>query len=312
MAKRQDVSTLVEDDATSPDLKARLKQAEAIRVFAITELALPDSGSYRSYVDVGKPYVTWNVVATPALSLTPKTWCFPVVGCVSYRGYFEEAEAVAYGDELAAEKMDVAVVGARAYSTLGWFDDPILSTMIAEGDEALGDLADVVLHETLHATFYIPGQSTLNESVASFFGDQLAAKYLEETVGTAAPEMQSFLEGRARGERRGRVMKTAYAQLSALYKSRLPPAEKLAEKKRITDNLRAELQIKRPITNATLIQYKTYGSGKQELADLLARCDGSFPRMLITLERLRPIAKVSRPHSDPGPMLRPLIAQGCP
>ena len=93
MAKRQDIDTLVEEASTPAELKHKLERTEAIRAFAVEELALPDDGSYRSYVDVGKPYVTWNVVATPALSLSPKTWCFPVVGCVSYRGYFDESDA---------------------------------------------------------------------------------------------------------------------------------------------------------------------------------------------------------------------------
>ena len=130
MAKRQDIGTLVEDESTPVELKKKLERAKDIREFAIEELALPDDGSYRSYVDVGKPYVTWNVIAAPALSLQPKTWCFPVIGCVSYRGYFEESDAREYADELEFEGMDVAVAGARAYSTLGWFDDPILNTIL--------------------------------------------------------------------------------------------------------------------------------------------------------------------------------------
>ena len=141
MAKRQDVDTLVKSPTTPPELKEKLSRAEAIRTFATQELALPDNGSYRTYVDVGKPFVTWNVVATPALSLTAKTWCFPIAGCVSYRGYFDEADARAYGDELAAENMDVAVVGVRAYSTLGWFDDPVLNTFFRKNDASLAGLS---------------------------------------------------------------------------------------------------------------------------------------------------------------------------
>jgi len=261
---------------------------------------------------ISRPAVVWVVSACHPLAFRPRAWKFPIVGSITYTGWFDRKEAKAYADELAAEGWDVDLRPSQAYSTLGWFDDPILSTMISDGDDALGDLADVVLHETLHATFYVPNQSTLNESVASFFGDELAAKYLDEARGPDSPEKASFLEARARGTRRGQVMKAAYAELAKLYASKLSREEKLAEKKRITDALRAELKIKRPVTNATLIQYKTYGSGKPELAELLATCGGSFPRMLKTLDRVRPIAAASPPHTDPAILLRPLIAGGCP
>ena len=272
---------------------------------------LKRTSNYERYVWINRPAVVWVVSACHPLAFRPRSWKFPIVGSITYTGWFDRSEAKSYADELARKGWDVDLRPSQAYSTLGWFDDPILSTMISDGDEALGDLADVVLHETLHATFYVPGQSTLNESVASFFGDELAVKYLDETVGPDSPEKESFLAIRARGERRGQVMKTAYEELAALYKSKKSREEKLAEKKRITDNLRAQLSIKRPVTNATLIQYKTYGSGKPELRELLAKCDGSFPRMLKTLERIRPIAAKAPPHSDPAVLLRPLIAGGC-
>jgi predicted aminopeptidase len=273
---------------------------------------LKRTDNYERYVWINRPAVVWVVSACQPLAFRPRTWKFPIVGSITYTGWFDRAEAKAYADDLTKRGWDVDLRPSSAYSTLGWFDDPILSTMISEGDEALGDLADVVLHETLHATFFVPNQSTLNESVASFFGDELAAKYLDEALGPSSREKASFLEMRARGERRGLVMKTAYAELANLYASTRSREDKLAEKKRITDDLRARLQIKRPVTNATLIQYKTYGSGKPELAELLSKCDGSFPRMLQTLERIRPIAATAPPHTDPAILLRPLISGGCP
>lgn len=273
---------------------------------------LKPTDNYERYVWINRPAVVWVVSASHPLAFSPHAWKFPIVGSITYTGWFDRKEAKAYADDLAKGGWDVDVRPSQAYSTLGWFDDPILSTMISDGDEALGDLADVVLHESLHATFYVPNQSTLNESVASFFGDELAARYLDQAAGPDSPAKLNFLEVRARGQRRGQVMKAAYEELATLYKSKLPREEKLAEKKRITEMLRARLQIKRPVTNATLIQYKTYGSGKPEMAQLLAQCEGSFPRMLKTLERLRPIAAASPPHTDPAVLLRPVIAGGCP
>lgn len=295
------------------DKRTRELLAHVSRIKAFGERhGLRRTNNYERYVWIGRPAVVWVVSACHPLAFRPYTWRFPIVGSITYTGWFDRKDAKAYANELARKGWDVDVRPSQAYSTLGWFDDPILSTMISDGDEALGELADVVLHETLHATFYVPGQSTLNESVASFFGDELAVKYLDEVVGPDAPEKTAFVAMRKRGARRGRIMKAAYDELAELYASKLPREEKLARKKQITDALRAELELKRPVTNASLIQYKTYGSGKTELAELLAVCGGSFPRMLRTLERVRPIAAKSRPHADPAVLLRPLIAGGCP
>lgn len=295
------------------DKRTRSLLAHVARIKAFGErYGLARTDNYERYVWIDRPAVVWVVSACHPLAFRPHAWRFPIVGSITYTGWFNRAEARAYADELAGQGWDVDLRPSQAYSTLGWFDDPILSTMISDGADALGDLADVVLHETLHATFYVPNQSTLNESVASFFGDELAATYLDEAKGPNSPEKASFVEARARGSRRGQIMKAAYVELARLYASELPRDAKLAEKKRVTDALRAELGMKRPITNATLIQYKTYGSGKPELAELLATCGGSFPRMLATLERVRPIAAASPPHTDPALLLRPLIAGGCP
>jgi predicted aminopeptidase len=182
--------------------------------------------------------------------------------------------------------------------------------MISADDDALGDLADVVLHESLHATFYVPGQSTLNESMASFVGDKLAEAYLAEVKGEASAERGRFVTLRARSEARGKRMKEAYAELERLYASDLPSSDKLAAKGRITAQLRAELRMQRPITNATLIQYKTYGSGREEMARLFEACGSDLPRMLRALERVRGIARRMRPHTDPGALLRALLDDG--
>ncbi|MFA5028538.1 MAG: aminopeptidase, partial [Candidatus Methylomirabilota bacterium] len=122
---------LVESDPTVPaDLKERLAAAGRLRDFASRALALPDNGSFRSYADLGRPAAVWNVFAAGEFSLRLRTWCFPVAGCVNYRGYFAEADAEAFAAELRGEGLEVFVGGVSAYSTLGWFDDPLLSTFI--------------------------------------------------------------------------------------------------------------------------------------------------------------------------------------
>jgi predicted aminopeptidase len=304
------VTEIVEGNHLDKRTRNLLANVARIKTFG-EHYGLRRTDNYERYVWLDRPAVVWVVSACHPLAFRPRAWKFPIVGSITYTGWFNRDEAKKYASELAAKGWDIDVRPSQAYSTLGWFDDPILSTMIAEGDEALGDLADVILHETFHATFYIPGQSTLNESLASFFGDELSVKYLDEVVGPDAPEKTSYVELRERGEYRGAIMKTAYEDLAKLYATTLPPKKKLEEKKQITDKLRQDLQIRRPITNATLIQYKTYGSGKTELAELLTKCDGNYVRMLKTLDRIRPIAAASPPHTDPTIMLRPLVDSGC-
>jgi len=307
-----DVDEIVEGQHLDKRTRDLLAHVAKIKTFG-ERFGLKRTKNYERYINIRRPAVVWVVSACHPLAFRPQVWKFPIVGSITYTGWFDRKDADVYAADLKKHGWDVDVRPSGAYSTLGWFDDPILSTMISPGDDALGDLADVILHETLHATFYVPNQSTLNESVASFFGDELAVKYMDETVGPDSPEKVAFLEDKVRGAERGAVMKQAYADLAKLYGNRkLSREERLAEKKKIIDGLRTELKIKRAINNATLIQYKTYGSGKPEMAQLLEKCGGDFPRMLKTLERLRATSKSAPPHSDPAVLLQPLIAEGCP
>jgi predicted aminopeptidase len=156
------------DAHTPPELKARLELAQKIRRFAVTDLALPDNASYTRFADLQRRAVVWNVVAAPEFSLTLKTWCFPVAGCVGYRGYFDEAEAKALGDTLKNEGFEVSVYPVPAYSTLGWMNwaggDPLLSTFI---NYAEGELASLIFHELAHQVAYAKDDTVFNESFAT-------------------------------------------------------------------------------------------------------------------------------------------------
>ncbi len=305
-----DIQEVVENGYLDKRTRTLLAAVPGIKSFG-EKLGLRATKNYERYLWIGRPAVMWVVSACEPLRFRPKTWSFPVVGSITYTGWFDRAEADAYAKELAGKGWDVDVRGSQAYSTLGWFNDPILSTMLGGGDDALGDLADVVLHESLHATFYVPGQSTLNESMASFVGDKLAEDYLANLKGPESADRIRFVALRKRSEIRGNRMKEAYAELEVLYASARSQEEKHEEKRRITEKLRADLRIQRPVTNATLIQYKTYGSGHDEMAQLFDACGRSLPRMLKALERVRPLAKQSKPHTDPGLLLRPVLAEGC-
>jgi predicted aminopeptidase len=152
------------DPATSTTLRHRLETARQIRRFAVQEMGLPDNDSYKNYAALQRPYVLWNVVATPELSLKPLQWCFPVAGCVNYRGYYNKQDAQAYASALRAEGRDVEVGGVSAYSTLGWFSDPLISTFIHYPD---AELARLIFHELAHQLTYVAGDSRFNESFAS-------------------------------------------------------------------------------------------------------------------------------------------------
>jgi predicted aminopeptidase len=163
LSKRRPITELLDDAKTDAELKKRLRLALEIREFAATELALPDNGSYRSYADLKRPYVVWNVVATPEFSLQPETWCFPIAGCLPYRGYYHEAAARGFAAGLEQTGLDTATYGVAAYSTLKWFSDPILNTFSSYSEEYL---AGLIFHELAHQQVYIAGQADFNEAYA--------------------------------------------------------------------------------------------------------------------------------------------------
>lgn len=175
MAAREPIAAVLADPATPPPLRARLELVAAAREFASRSLALPDNASYRRYAALDRRYVVWNVVAAPEFSVAPKEWCFPVAGCVAYRGYFSERRARDYALTLESRGYDVVVGGVAAYSTLGRFADPVLSTMLVYGDE---QLAAVIFHELAHQVVYVPGDSAFNEAFAVTVEQEGLARWL--------------------------------------------------------------------------------------------------------------------------------------
>jgi predicted aminopeptidase len=156
-------------------LAARLDRVRDIRAFASRELGLPDNGSYTKYTELGRPFVLWNVFATPALSLKPRQWCFPVAGCVNYRGYFREDDARAEAVRIRSEGDDVYVSGVPAYSTLGWFDDPVLSSFVRWPDT---EVARLIFHELAHQVLYVKDDTAFNESFAVAVEEAGLARWL--------------------------------------------------------------------------------------------------------------------------------------
>ncbi|MCS7101043.1 MAG: aminopeptidase [Burkholderiaceae bacterium] len=164
LAAARPIDDWLQDPTTPEDLKDRLRRAQAIRAFASRELALPENASYTTYADLKRPAAVWNVFAAPELSLQLKTWCYPVLGCAGYRGYFARAAAEREAAALRAQGYDVAVAPVPAYSTLGWFDDPLLNTFIRSGE---GELARLIFHELAHQVAYAKDDTVFNESFAT-------------------------------------------------------------------------------------------------------------------------------------------------
>ncbi len=231
MSKRQPIDKVIARPGTSDTLKSQLIRAREIRDFASQALGLPDNGAYRSYADIGRPYVVWNVVAVPEFSVQPMEWCFPIAGCVSYRGYFSEKQASEFAATLKAQGRDVVVGGVPAYSTLGHIADPLLNTVIGYG---VLDLAALVFHELAHQMAYLPGDSSFNEAFATAVEEAGVARY-------AAQLSDATLLQRWQQRRRLRVEITtlitaARTDLNRIYMTRIAPeAMRAAKAQRLAD-----------------------------------------------------------------------------
>jgi len=234
-SKARALDSVIEDPSTPDVLRAKLRLAHDIREFATRELGLPDGGSYRQYADLGRPFVVWNLFVAPEFSTKAVESCFPVTGCVSYRGYFAEANAQAYAAKQRAEGFDVQVSGIPAYSTLGWFDDPLLSTFIRYPD---AELARLVFHELAHHVLYVKGDTVFNESFAVAVERAGVRRWLAERKQT--DELKNFFAARERQREFVELVEAAKARLDKVYDSKLPPEEMREAKRAGFDQLRNE------------------------------------------------------------------------
>jgi predicted aminopeptidase len=234
MARARPVEEVIADPATDPALKQRLQTARRIREFATKRLGLPDNPSYASYAQIDRPYVVWNVFAAPELSVEPKAECFPFTGCVSYRGFYKEDEARRHAQKLRDAGYDVYVDGVPAYSTLGWFDDPLLSTFIGYPD---AQLARLVFHELAHQLVYAKNDSTFNESFAVAVEEEGVKRWLE-SEGRAA-ELEAFRASQRRKRDFIALVADTRKRLDDLYRAELPREAKLEQKRAELEKLRA-------------------------------------------------------------------------
>jgi predicted aminopeptidase len=232
------VDAWLADPSLTPKLKERLQQSQLIRDFAVRELDLPDNGSYRRYAALEQPFVVWNVVATPELSIAPVRWCFPIAGCVNYRGYYRQEQAQAYAGLLRADGFDVQVAGVPAYSTLGWFDDPLLSTFIHYPEV---ELARLIFHELAHQVLYVAGDTPFNEAFATAVEEAGVARWIALQGDPAAGDM--YRRYAARRHDFVALLERHRQALAAVYADDMPDQRKRDQKARIFGVLRDDYRV---------------------------------------------------------------------
>ncbi|HEU4622061.1 MAG TPA: aminopeptidase [Burkholderiaceae bacterium] len=237
LAAARPIDELLADPRTDMPLRTRLEQVQRMRAFASRELGLPDNASYTRYADLKRPYVIWNVFATRELSLRLEEWCFPITGCVGYRGYFDKSSADAEAAALAARGFDVHVGGVPAYSTLGWFDDPVLNTFIGQPE---GDVARLIFHELAHQVVFVKGDTTFNESFATTVEQEGVKRWFAAHANAAQIAAYENLVAR-RTDFLALLMRTKN-KLEAVYKSDLPDAQKRERKTELFAQLRREYE----------------------------------------------------------------------
>ncbi|MDH3879248.1 MAG: aminopeptidase, partial [Desulfobacterales bacterium] len=268
LRNKEPISDLVDNPETPAQLRKKLIFIQSVRDFAAKELHLPVNDHYLSYVALDRPYVVWNVVAAPQFSMTPKTWCFPIVGCVSYRGYFAEEDARRFGDSLKQEGYDVFIGGAIAYSTLGWFDDPVLSTFISLSEPGT---AALIFHELAHGILYVKDDTAFNESFATAV-EQEGLRRWQASVNDPKGYEKWLRHHRQRRKFTGLISRYR-ARLEALYERDMPLTAKRNQKAAVFSQMRTEFRdlrsdhggmaaydawFNRPLNNAQLISVSTY------------------------------------------------------
>jgi predicted aminopeptidase len=298
------VGQISSDPATPQTLRERLALAVEIRDWASRDMALPDNGSYRRYADLGRPYVVWNVFAADPLSVRPAQSCFPIAGCVSYRGFFGEADAQAYAEARRREGLDVHVGGVPAYSTLGWFDDPLLNTFVHYPEV---ELVRLIVHELSHQIVYVRDDTEFNESFASAVEEEGIRRWLMR------PGKQALRAGFERNQRiradfAALVLKYRDA-LDEVYRSSSSDADKRQEKARLIGALGDEYARVREhdwggfrgydrwfaqdINNATLASIGLYNAARPAFTRLID-ASPDLPAVWATLRELAALPRDER------------------
>ena len=303
MRKRTTIDTLLAKQELPANVLAQLSEVKQIRDFASAELGLPENNSYREYVDIQREYVVWNVFATPELSLESRQWCYLFIGCLSYRGYFAREAASRHAAALAEKGYDVFTGGVTAYSTLGWFDDPVLSTMLRRERVFL---ARTIFHELAHQKLYVINDTEFNEA----FADTVAAAGVKRwlaTHGTPA-EKETYDAARRHEDAFVNLVLQYRDRLEVVYQSGLDDAEKRERKHALLDDMKNAYQrsgttpdddtyaawFAEGLNNAKLVSVAIYRAYLPGLDKLLSACGGNLIMFYERAAQLRGCAKEQR------------------
>ncbi len=301
--QREPVEELLAQDRLSEARRDQLQRAMDVLAFAEDELSLAVGDSYRSYVELERDYVVWNVFAAPEFSLEPRQWCYPVAGCLGYRGYFSAGAAHDHAERLRDDGYDVYVGGVAAYSTLGWFNDPLLSTML---DRPPHRLAAVLLHELAHRSVYVAGDTAFNEGYASLVEREGLRLWLESRGNAAL--FDRFLRERRREQAFVSLVQKYRERLRDLYQQELTPARMRERKSAIQQELREAYRqlaadwetdpyrawFEGPLNNAQLSTVSAYHRWVPAFARLLQRSDCQWSRFHERVRELGELAPEAR------------------
>ena len=287
-ARERPIDQMLNDPSTAPVLAKRLAAVLAMREFAVRELDLPDGGSYRRYADLERDFVVYSVVAAPQFSMTPVPSCFLVIGCVSYRGYYRVRDAAAHARTLRRQGLDVYVAPVPAYSTLGWFDDPVPSTLLRGPDWSV---AGTLFHELAHQRMYVANDTGFNEAYAVAVQRSGVKRWLQVAGDDAARRQHADAE--ARREQFLTLVRWAREQLVALYRQAISVQQMQAHKDQTVRELRARYAALRnqwqgftgydrwfsqDVNNAKLALVGEYNTLVPDFERLLVHVDNNWPR----------------------------------
>lgn len=260
LARAQPIDKVIADPDTPLRTALLLAEIPAIKQYG-RSYGLRIRNNYNNFAALDRPAAVWFVGAADPVAFRPRKSCFPIVGCFAGLGWFDEDDAVRAELALEADGFDAIVRPARAFSTGGWFSDPVLSSMLSSGNDALPELANVILHESVHATVFVADEPFFNESFASYVADALTNHWIDKRFGAGSPEELSWTIGQALHYPRAIRTLAAYRALEAVYNSGQPRAEKLAAKAKIIDELVADLRLRRRPNNASLTESRVYNGG---------------------------------------------------
>ena len=297
--QRRPVQEVLEEDRLGAAQLDKIRLVLEVRAFGIEQLGLHDGGTYTTFVQLDRPFVSYNLTAAPADAIEPYVWRYPVVGRVPYQGFFSRDHALAAQEAFRQRGYDTYLRGVRAYSTLGYFADPILSSMLSYPD---GALIETVLHEMLHQTVWIKGHVSFNESLASFVGQKGAEAYLAHHDGADSPAYRDYLDRRADADLLRAHLQQLIARLQELYREPVSRKEKLRRRDVLFDEAAATYAALFPrmqtdayrrffegraLNNAVLLSFRVYNHDTAFFDDALAAHDGDLRRTIAYFKTLR-------------------------